>query len=81
MALQTSPAFTGILRPGEQRSILEHDMELYGWSVVWEFASYVTDRMIEEDFGYPRGTVSQWSKDGFAPGALGPGPSAGAGTQ
>jgi len=43
-----SPACTDRRRPGDPRSVLQHDIAVFGWSVVWAFASYVTDRLLEE---------------------------------
>jgi len=43
--------FTQVVTPERRTTVLKDDMHLYGWTVVWEFACYVTDLMIDAEFG------------------------------
>lgn len=56
--------FTQIRAIDFNKTIFEDDIYLYGWSVVWEFACYLTDQLIDEEFGRdpmrPSMTACQW---------------------
>jgi len=30
-------------------TVLQYDIQLYGWYVVWNFASYIADKLIKEE--------------------------------
>lgn len=46
-----SGVFTDLETSDYRCTVLGHDMDLYGWVVTWEFACYVTDRLIAREFG------------------------------